>query len=51
MKKNPSTHLYFLACITAILLWSASFIATKIAYQTFAPIQLGIVRTAYTFMI
>ncbi|NRD79823.1 DMT family transporter [Bacillus sp. BRMEA1] len=36
---------YYFACISAILLWSASFIATKVAYETFAPIQLGVVRT------
>jgi drug/metabolite transporter (DMT)-like permease len=36
---------YYFACISAVLLWSASFIATKIAYETFAPIQLGAART------
>jgi drug/metabolite transporter (DMT)-like permease len=37
--------IHYFACISAVLLWSASFIATKVAYGTFAPIQLGVVRT------
>ncbi|HYE67609.1 MAG TPA: DMT family transporter [Anaerovoracaceae bacterium] len=45
MKENKGLHIYYLATISAILLWSASFIATKLAYETFAPIQLGAVRT------
>lgn len=38
-------RVYYMACISAVVLWSASFIATKLAYNTFAPIQLGAVRT------
>lgn len=45
MKPAKSIQMCLLACITAVVLWSASFIATKIAYETLAPIQLGFVRT------
>lgn len=45
MKENKELHIYYSATIGAVLLWSASFIATKLAYETFAPIQLGAVRT------
>ncbi|MBS4190156.1 EamA family transporter [Bacillus sp. FJAT-49705] len=44
-------RVYYFACISAVLLWSASFIATKIAYETFAPIQLGVVRTCLAVLI
>lgn len=35
---------YYAASTTAILLWSASFIATKFAYTTFSPLMVGFVR-------
>lgn len=35
---------YYLSVITAIFLWSASFIGTKIAYQSFSPLVLCLVR-------
>jgi drug/metabolite transporter (DMT)-like permease len=35
---------YYLATLTAVVFWSASFIATSIAYITIAPLQLGMVR-------
>lgn len=38
---------YYLASIGAVVLWSASFITTKLAYETFAPIQLGAARTFF----
>jgi drug/metabolite transporter (DMT)-like permease len=44
-------RVYYFACISAVVLWSASFIATKMAYETFAPIQLGAVRTCLAAMI
>lgn len=44
MREGPV--IYYAATTAAVLFWSASFIATKIAYSTFEPIQLGAVRTA-----
>lgn len=41
MKDNK---IYFTASVTAILLWSASFIATKIAYSVFTPLMVGFIR-------
>lgn len=35
---------YYVASTTAILLWSASFIATKFAYTTFSPLMVGFLR-------
>lgn len=35
---------YYLSLITAVFLWSASFIGTKIAYQSFSPLVLCLVR-------
>jgi drug/metabolite transporter (DMT)-like permease len=42
---------YYLASTGAAILWSASFIATKLAYETFAPIQLGAVRTLFAVIL
>lgn len=41
MKK---TSAYFAATTAAVLLWSASFIATKIAYGIFEPMMVGFIR-------
>lgn len=35
---------YFMATSTAIIFWSASFIATKISYTIFAPMMVGLIR-------
>lgn len=35
---------YYAATTIAVLLWSASFIATKIAYITFSPFMVGFLR-------
>lgn len=51
MRKTMGIHIYYLATTGAVLLWSASFIATKLAYQTFSPIQLGAVRTLIAVII
>ncbi len=45
MEKSKTITGYYLATASAVLLWSASFIATKLAYAAFAPVQLGAVRT------
>ena len=37
---------YYISTTVASVLWSASFVATQFAYDTFTPIQLGAVRTA-----
>lgn len=37
---------YYAYTVFATGLWSASFIATKFAYGSFTPIQLGVARTA-----
>ena len=42
MKNNKP---YYLAATAAVLLWSASFIATKIAYSVFAPQMVGFLRS------
>ena len=42
MKENNGWH--YLATVGAMLIWSSSFIATKVAYQTFAPITLAAAR-------
>ena len=42
MKENNGWH--YLATVGALLIWSSSFIATKVAYQTFAPITLAAAR-------
>lgn len=36
--------LYLVAVISAVLIWSVSFVATKIAYTTFPPLTLGALR-------
>lgn len=43
--------IYYAYTIIATFLWSASFIATKFAYESFTPIQLGAVRTALAAML
>lgn len=35
---------YFLAAILAIIIWSTSFVGTKIAYASFSPLTLGAAR-------
>ncbi|GBF35009.1 permease [Desulfocucumis palustris] len=35
---------YFLAAILAIIIWSTSFVGTKIAYTSFSPLTLGAAR-------
>lgn len=42
MKEKNEWH--YLATVGAMLIWSSSFIATKVAYQTFAPITLAAAR-------
>ncbi|MEI2316994.1 DMT family transporter [Bacillus paramobilis] len=41
--KNAKS-LSMLAAVTAIFLWSTSFVATKIAYNSFTPLTLGATR-------
>lgn len=41
MKKSG---LHYIATIASVLLWSASFIATKFAYISFSPIMVGFIR-------
>lgn len=38
-------RIYYLATLIAVLIWSISFIGTKIAYETFTPITLGALRS------
>lgn len=49
--QNGTLSYYYLASTGAIVLWSASFIATKLAYETFAPIQLAAVRTLFAVIL
>lgn len=41
---HSGQRIYYVAAILAIVIWSSSFISTKIAYTTFPPITLGAVR-------
>ncbi|UKS28631.1 DMT family transporter [Paenibacillus sp. HWE-109] len=43
-KAQTSSSLYLIAVIIAILLWSTSFVGTKIAYNSFPPLTLGAAR-------
>ncbi|NSB15218.1 DMT family transporter [Clostridium beijerinckii] len=49
--QNGTLSYYYLASTGAVVLWSASFIATKLAYETFAPIQLAAVRTLFAVIL
>ncbi|KRE33016.1 DMT family transporter [Paenibacillus sp. Soil724D2] len=44
VKTQKSSSLYLIAVIIAILLWSTSFVGTKIAYLSFPPLTLGAAR-------
>lgn len=37
-------NIHYIASTTAIILWSASFIATKFAYTSFSPLMVGFIR-------
>ncbi|HDX9688617.1 DMT family transporter [Bacillus thuringiensis] len=39
-----ANSLSILATVTAVFLWSTSFVATKIAYDSFTPLTLGAIR-------
>lgn len=41
---EPSSGGHLAAAIAAILLWSTSFVATRLAYDSFAPLTLGALR-------
>lgn len=41
---NKHGNIYLLSIIIAILIWSVSFVATKIALKSFPPLSLGLVR-------
>ncbi|TXK84101.1 DMT family transporter [Paenibacillus sp. N3.4] len=43
-KAPKSNSLYFITATSAILLWSTSFVGTKIAYNSFPPLTLGAAR-------
>ncbi|GAA3411283.1 DMT family transporter [Paenibacillus hodogayensis] len=43
-KPSPLNRTYYASTVTALLIWSTSFIATKAAYATFPPITLGAAR-------
>lgn len=43
--------LYLIAALIAILLWSTSFVGTKIAYASFPPLTLGAARFAIATVI
>lgn len=49
--QNGTLSYYYLASTGTVVLWSASFIATKLAYETFAPIQLAAVRTLFAVIL
>ena len=42
--QKQSAALSYLSILGALIIWSSSFVAIKIAYQTFPPITLGAVR-------
>lgn len=37
---------HYCAILTAVIFWGASYLATALAYETIAPLQLGFVRAA-----
>ncbi len=41
---NEKNGWHYLATVGALIIWSSSFIATKVAYRTFAPITLAAAR-------
>ncbi|KWW18695.1 MULTISPECIES: EamA family transporter [Peribacillus] len=43
-KTKIGSSIYLYASIVAVLLWSTSFVATKIAYTSFTPLTLGAAR-------
>ncbi|MFD9627366.1 DMT family transporter [Peribacillus muralis] len=43
-KTKKGSNIYLYASIVAVLLWSTSFVATKIAYASFSPLTLGAAR-------
>lgn len=43
-RTGSGNRVYFVSCILAFFIWSTSFIATKLAYESFAPITLGAAR-------
>lgn len=42
--QKQSSALSYLSILGALIIWSSSFVAIKIAYETFPPITLGAVR-------
>ncbi|MEN6564297.1 MAG: DMT family transporter [Christensenella sp.] len=42
--QKPSNLLSYLSILGALIIWSSSFVAIKIAYETYPPITLGAVR-------
>lgn len=50
-KAQKNSSLSLLAVIIAILLWSTSFVGTKIAYSSFPPLTLGAARFVIASMI
>lgn len=42
---------YYLSAILAMLMWSSSFIATKITYQSFSPILLCLIRFVISYLL
>ena len=42
---------YYIYALFAMLMWSSSFIATKIAYQAFSPILLCLFRFSISFIL
>ncbi|OWA36277.1 EamA family transporter [Saccharibacillus sp. O16] len=48
---SPTRTLYLIAALIAIVLWSTSFVGTKIAYVSFPPLTLGAARFAIATVI
>ncbi|MFZ5898194.1 MAG: DMT family transporter [Bacillota bacterium] len=44
LQESKRCDIYLFSIVTAILIWSVSFVATKIALNTFPPLGLGLVR-------
>lgn len=42
---------YYISAVLAMLMWSSSFIATKITYQSFSPILLCLIRFAISTLL
>ena len=44
MKNENKLKIYYIAMLGSVTLWGGTFIATKLAYEVYSPVQLGLLR-------